>query len=164
MVATGGVLARIAIGLTTRIVAKVVTMSEQQADYDTTSDAEHMEPTPGPWEIDRSPAWEDQITSGDYTMATVHYGMAGKARANARLIAAAGTAASELPDEYDPVAAVEALPKVLKALSWALDLIDMYDEHLAEIDGEDQVYTDLHCKGKKKAKSALNAARGDSSE
>lgn len=91
-------------------------MSENQGDYDTTSDTEHMEPTPGPWEIDRSPAWEDQITSGDYTVATVHYGMAGKARANARLIAAAGTAASELPDEYDPVAALEELPRLLDAL------------------------------------------------
>jgi hypothetical protein len=97
-------------------VITVMTMSENQGDYDTTSDTEHMEPTPGPWEIDRSPAWEDQITSGDYTVATVHYGMAGKARANARLIAAAGTAASELPDEYDPVAALEELPRLLDAL------------------------------------------------
>jgi anti-sigma factor ChrR (cupin superfamily) len=91
-------------------------MSEQQADNDT----DNTQPTPGPWEIDRSPAWEDQITSGDYTVATVHYGMAGKARANARLIAAAGTAASELPEEYDPVAAVEALPELLEAAEEAL--------------------------------------------
>jgi len=34
---------------------------------------------------------------------------------NARLIAAAGTAAHELPSEYDPVAAVEALPDFIDA-------------------------------------------------
>jgi len=37
-------------------------------------------------------------------------------RANARLIAAAGTAAHELPSEYDAVAAVRALPKIVSAL------------------------------------------------
>jgi MoxR-like ATPase len=42
--------------------------------------------------------------------------MAGKARANARLIAAAGSAASELPEEYDPGAAVGELPRLLGAL------------------------------------------------
>jgi len=103
----------------TDAIAKIV--DEQQANYDTTSDTEHMEPTPGPWEIDRFPAWEDQITSGDYTVATVHYGMAGKARANARLIAAAGTAVSELPDECDPVEAMRQLPKMLELLEMAMN-------------------------------------------
>jgi hypothetical protein len=39
--------------------------------------------------------------------------------ANARLIAAAGTAASELPKGCEPVGTVEALPKMIRALTRA---------------------------------------------
>jgi len=38
------------------------------------------------------------------------------AEANARLIAAAGTAAHELPDKYDAVAAMEELPELIRGL------------------------------------------------
>lgn len=44
---------------------------------------------------------------------------------DARLIAVAGTAAHELPDEYDPVEAVEALPNGLERVRCAIiDLLD----------------------------------------
>ena len=66
---------------------------EQQADYDTTSDTEHMQPTPGPW--DWSPqkgkpgeCYQAQVwrPDGD-SLATIESGP--EANANARLVAAA---------------------------------------------------------------------------
>jgi hypothetical protein len=42
-----------------------------------------------------------------------------EADANARLIAAVGTVASELPKGCDPVGTVEALPKMIRALTRA---------------------------------------------
>jgi hypothetical protein len=136
MVATGGVPTRIATGAATSIVTTVMTMrvmtSEQQADYDTTSDTEHTEPTPGHWRT-----WQagvDPLINEECVLAEVadreepllvaelnrtaneHTDFPGHWKANARLIAAAGTAASVLPEEYDPVKAVKALPSLIAVL------------------------------------------------
>ena len=128
-------------------------MDEQQANDDTTSDTEHMKPTPGPWEIDRSPAWEDQITSGDYTVATVHYGMAGKARANARLIAAAGTAASEMQEDLSAIDLLKELPKIIRAADKAVDSTRFRNEDGRAHPPDRSHMVDL--------RNALNAVRKD---
>jgi hypothetical protein len=87
-------------------------MSEQQANYDTDA-----QPTRGPWEaitIEKEGTFVD-VKGEDSEVAQMS--VAGEeGKANAFLIAAAGTAASELPEEYDPVAAVEGLPRLLDAL------------------------------------------------
>ena len=93
-------------------------MNEQQAD----SDTDDTEPTPGPaWaegtHVIASP--KDGRPNGEVILGPRSYGNdipADEQRANARLCAAAFTAASELPDEYDPLAAVEALPLLITAL------------------------------------------------
>jgi len=54
-----------------------------------------------------------------------------------------------------PAAAPDALRE---ALSWALDMIDMYDERLAGIDGRERVYSTVHRAGKAKARAALATA------
>src|SRR5688500_246720 len=54
-----------------------------------------------------------------------------------------------------PAAAPDALRE---ALSWALDMIDMYDERLAGIDGRERVYSTVHLAGKAKARAALATA------
>jgi len=46
-----------------------------------------------------------------------------------------------------------------EALEWAMDLIDMYDERLASIDGREKVYTAVHIAGKHQARTALTAHR-----
>lgn len=45
--------------------------------------------------------------------------------------------------------------EVASALSWALDLLDMYDQRLAAIDGVERVYSPTHLEGKAKARKAL---------
>lgn len=40
-------------------------------------------------------------------------------------------------------------------LKWALDLLDRYDERLAEIDGAEMIYTQAHTKAKKAARELL---------
>jgi hypothetical protein len=89
-------------------------MTEQQADTDNT------QPTPGPWGR-QYPEELDPLVhaeSGEFLVMCKATDIPLKeAVANARLIAAAGTAASELPEGYDPVAAVlEELPRLLDAL------------------------------------------------
>jgi len=131
MAATAGVPMRIATGLTTQIVTKVVTMSEQQADYDT----DDTQPTPGPLrtkglEVVR----DDPLRLDEYWVIASfsevapqfphaegvepeNLGMGSEtAKKNAELYAAAGTAASELPEGYDAVASVKKLPRLLDAL------------------------------------------------
>lgn len=46
-----------------------------------------------------------------------------------------------------------------ETLSWTLDLLDLYDERLAEIDGEERVYTDDHVAAKEKARGHLEEMR-----
>jgi hypothetical protein len=43
-----------------------------------------------------------------------------------------------------------------EALSWALDMLDLYDERLARIDGRERVYSPSHLAAKEKARSALD--------
>ena len=98
------------------------TMSEQQVDTDT----DDTEPTPGP-------AWaegthiiassNDGRPNGEVILGPRSYGndiSGDEQRANAELCAAAFTAASELPEEYDPVGAVKALPALLEVAKEAL--------------------------------------------
>ena len=47
---------------------------------------------------------------------------------NARFIAAAGTAASKLPEERDPIAVMKALPDILKMAEWAVRTTKFRDE------------------------------------
>ena len=92
-------------------------MPEEQADYDTTSDTDPAQPTAGPWEavtIEKEGTWVD-VEGEEVEVARMS--IPGKEGvANARLIAAAGTAASKLSEEYDPVAVVEALPSLITVL------------------------------------------------
>jgi hypothetical protein len=91
-------------------------MPEQQADYDTETDTQ---PTPGPaWAegtyVIASP--NDGRPNGEVILGPRSYGndiSADEQRANAELCAAAFTAASELPEEYDAEAAVEVLDDLL---------------------------------------------------
>ena len=104
-------------------------MSEQQAEYDT----DDPQPTPGPWQVTHEPEVDEtdirvcRVVDGDCVCCV---GLMGNYDydneqwteetlrewfSNARLIAAAGTAASELPGWYDPVEAVKALPEIIQA-------------------------------------------------
>lgn len=46
---------------------------------------------------------------------------------------------------------------VTDSLSWALDLLDKYDERLAQIDGAAMVYTPVHIEGKALARRVLKS-------
>jgi len=93
-------------------------MSEPQTETD-------VEPTPGPWELDEiAPSGLMKpifVESGDATICAMAAFLEPnshvdpkEALANARLIAAAGTAAQEAKEMgYDPVAVVEAVPQML---------------------------------------------------
>jgi len=90
-------------------------MTEPQTEYDTDA-----EPTPGPWETDVTPNgdFSADIIADREVVGTVNNPAGGISRgnwkANARLIAAAGTAAQEAKEMgYDPVAVVEAVPQML---------------------------------------------------
>jgi len=126
-------------------------MSEQQADYHT----DDTQPTPGPWKVE-----EDGLTI--VTLATYEpdglpariadanrfYLGEEEAKTNAELIAAAGTAASELPEEYDPVTAIQALPVLVRALETLQGSVDLTGDDFAEELGKMGVI-----------QSALDAAR-----
>ena len=122
-------------------------MPEQQVDYDT----DDIQPTPGPWDFSKQmgeagEAFLAQVWGPDGDSLAVvepQSPHADEATANARLIAAAGTAASELPDKYDPVEAMKLLPLLLEAF---------------EEGREGQLAFS------KKLWNALIAARGDSDE
>ena len=101
-------------------------MSEPQTEYDTDA-----EPTPGPWITGHggNPNGKPTSTikthpdgghhSGNHTYHVADANMArpeAEKLANARLIAAAGTAAQEAKEMgYEPQKAVEALPEILAA-------------------------------------------------
>jgi len=108
-------------------------MSDQQENPDTGSVSSsesyaQAQPTPGPWQIatscsyrrivnDRmSPVCVPTVQSAD-GHPDLYFPNGGVNGPDARLIAAAGTAAQEAKEMgYDPVAAVEALPDLLMAL------------------------------------------------
>ena len=122
-------------------------MSQEQANYETGRPPDFAS---APWraerleaggEIDGSAAvW---ASDGDL-VASVHAGIGGtrieRGIDRARLIAAAGTAAQELPDEYDPVRAVEALPELLKACQETVEELPLYrqtaQDALASAEGD----------------------------
>lgn len=55
-----------------------------------------------------------------------------------------------------PTDIVDRVTTLREALSWALDIMDMYDTRLAGIDGHERVYTATHLAGKAKARAALS--------
>ena len=112
-------------------------MSEPQTEYDTDA-----EPTPGPWITGHggNPNGKPTSTikthpdgghhSGNHTYHVADANMArpeAEKLANARLIAAAGTAAQEAKEMgYEPQKAVEALPELLRMMeNAAIDLTDL---------------------------------------
>ena len=96
-------------------------MSEPQSEYST--DIDDTQPTPGPWENNEQYIIKPPSDSGpmiqiaDTGKASLRGNRltVAEAKANARLIAAAGTAASELPDQYDPIASVKGLAQLVTA-------------------------------------------------
>jgi hypothetical protein len=96
-------------------------MSEPQTETD-------VEPTPGPWELDEiAPSGLMKpifVESGDATICAMAAFLEPnshvdpkEALANARLIAAAGTAAQEAREMgYKPVATMKALPQILSQI------------------------------------------------
>lgn len=64
-------------------------------------------------------------------------------KANARLIAAAGTAAHELPSDVDPVAAVEALPELLKLVEKFRDSVEALDRNFKSFGSEKEALNDF---------------------
>jgi hypothetical protein len=114
-------------------------MGEQQADYDT----DDMHPTPGTWRADyfHNLLLVDALQADTTKLiAEVSQGR-DQAEVNARLIAAAGNAASELPGWYDPVEAIRALPQIIQAA-----------EKMESADVTGQI------------EAALRTARGDANE
>jgi hypothetical protein len=102
-------------------------MTEAQTEYET-----DVEPTPGPWELTRTHSGAGEVVVGGSTgfVATPWRTPKGEAQmmANARLIAAAGTAAQEAKEMgYDPQKVVEALPRGLGAVRKAI--IDLQEAH-----------------------------------
>lgn len=95
--------------------------------------------------------------------------------ATKRIEEATGKEADEedIEEALEPIAQATAAKLVLayqchdelrEALSWALDILDMYDERLAQIDGKERVYSPVHLAGKAKARTALTQARGQVKE
>lgn len=79
---------------------------------------------PQKWEVAKIPGIVVRVDERDQ-VASVRGRDEQQMLTRARLIAAAGTAAHELPAEYDPVAAVEALPTGLEQVRCAIiDLLD----------------------------------------
>jgi hypothetical protein len=77
-----------------------------------------------------------------------------KEKANARLIAAAGTAAHELPSEYDPVAAVRTLPELLH-------LAEEFEKVFRVLEKNYPGKFDTELRSVDKLLATLDAARGD---
>jgi hypothetical protein len=146
-------------------------MPEQQADYDT----DDTQPTPGPLRTKGLEVVRDDPLRPDEYWVIASFSVAapqsphaeghepedlGKgpetAKKNAKLYAAAGTAASELPDGWDAVDVLEALPKLLHAADMAVDSALFRDEDGHAHPPDRNHMLDL--------RSALNAARGDSDE
>jgi len=134
-------------------------MSEPQIETD-------AEPTPRAWEHDLKPMdgvdgrgiFGQDEDGNMFVIANVNVPeqglLEGDWRANARLIAAAGTAAQEAKEMgYDPHKAVEALPELLEALEDAKKFIrKQYDQVRAVPPTDSLAYVE--------AKNALASAEG----
>jgi hypothetical protein len=137
-------------------------MSEQQADYDT--DTDDTQPTPGPWKVGRdgrtvvTTARYEQPNGLPATIAAVDYFPfpEEEANVNAKLIAAAGTATSELPDGWDAIDILEALPKLLRAANMAVNSTLFRDEDGRAHPPDRNHMLDL--------RDALAACRGDQAD
>jgi hypothetical protein len=96
-------------------------MSEPQNEYETESETD-TEPTPGPWEVNHdgpcpSVHAKDSSDSIAAVLLSADPSSDRDVEANARLIAAAGTAAQEAREMgYDAQKAVEALPELIDEL------------------------------------------------
>jgi hypothetical protein len=99
-------------------------MSKQQEEAESESvsrsaSCEQAEPTPGPWEVNHdgpcpSVHAKDSSDSIAAVLLSADPSSDRDVEADARLIAAAGTAAQEAKEMgYDPIAAMEALPELL---------------------------------------------------
>ena len=92
-------------------------MSESQTEYETDA-----KPTPGPWEVNHdgpcpSVHAKDSSDSIAAVLLSADPSSDRDVEANARLIAAAGTAAQEAREMgYDPEKVVRALPKILNEI------------------------------------------------
>jgi len=93
-------------------------MSETQKEYETGHETD-AEPTPGPWFVESFTVFTKYTeNSGPRVCSVTGYARRDQStqEANARLIAAAGTAAQEVKEMgYDPVAVQKALSEILKA-------------------------------------------------
>jgi len=105
-------------------------MSETQTEYETEQETD-AEPTGGPWECDLELGAGDSFVWGPDGDAVAILGARASVeekKANARLIAAAGTAAQEAKEMgCDPQKAVEAVTKGLEAARKAI--IDLQEAH-----------------------------------
>lgn len=64
------------------------------------------------------------------------------------------------PYEREPLMAAhidKSLFGVKETLSWALDILDMCDERLAQFDGKEKVYTQVHTDMKHRAREILSS-------
>ena len=131
-------------------------------ETDSRSNNGDAQPTPGPW--DWSPqkgkpggSYLAQVwaSDGDSLATLESRPNSTEASANARLIAAAGTAASELPDGYDPIEVIKALPDILRAAERAVDSTDFRDE------GEDDLCFPPDRSDMTRLRDTLDTARKD---
>lgn len=117
-------------------------MSEPDPQYDAHPDerdelraaeeaSSDTQPTPGPWIYREVPGGHYVCVEtgvrppNDVVLVEVYNTEGHSAEVNGPIIAAAGTAASELPDEFDAVAAIDALPNGLERVRRAIiDLLD----------------------------------------
>jgi len=93
-------------------------MSETQNEYETDA-----EPTPGPWCVTSQNLYAVRLEEDTDTIVCMMVsgsngvGDGGEMEKNAELIASAGTAAEWVRGtRFDPIAAIDAVPKMLKAL------------------------------------------------
>jgi len=144
-------------------------MSEQQADYDTNN----TQPTPGPWRLPEAgdflvfqnrgliiaelDEFDEPVVVGEVNeVFNKDTDLPGHYEANARLIAAAGTAASLLPDGWNAIDVLQALPKLLRAADMAVDSTLFRDEDGHAYPPDRSQMVDL--------RNALNAARKDTTQ
>jgi hypothetical protein len=137
-------------------------MNEQQADYD--SDTGDTQPTPGPWSYSKQngesgAAFLAQVWGADGDSLAViepQHPHIDEATANARLIAAAGTAASEIQEDLNVIDLFRELPKIIRAADRAVDSTRFRDEdgQAHPPDRSHMVYL----------RNALNAVRKDTTQ
>jgi hypothetical protein len=127
-------------------------MSEPQNEYENDHETD-AEPTPGPWQADVD--YQSNETpliiahtkpeGNAYIVAEVNQNglLEGDWKANARLIAAAGTAVQEAKEMgYDAQKTVEALPTLLREIEHALEILGVPASSEARINDTRQILED----------------------